>query len=195
MAGLRSGYITHPGFDPFADDNSLVQSTLGFGRTLAHRGPYSVGAFLYWEYGARSSKARGESTGIGTHRFGLGPEIRWYLIPQIYLLGRPSLTLHYIHTQLEDSVAQTTLHSRKTSLGFDLSLGAGFQLVGRRSGDRPSPRLWAIGEGGYGWSAATSERLRPDDDDTGSPARMAPVRLGPLALRGGFFKLGLALTY
>jgi hypothetical protein len=195
MAGLRSGYITHPGFDPFADNNSLVQSTLGFGRTLGHSGPCSVGAFLYWEYGARSGKARGESTSLGTHRFGLGPEIRWYLIPQIYVFGRPSLTLHYIHTELEDSVAQTTLHSRKTSMGFDLSLGAGFQLFGRRSGAGPSPRLWAIGEGGYGWSAETSERLRPDEDDVASPARVAPVRLGPLALRGGFFKLGLALTY
>jgi hypothetical protein len=195
MAGLRSSYITHPGFDPFAGNNSLVQSTLGFGRTLANSGPYSVGAFLYWEYGARSGTARGEPTALGTHRWGLGPEIRWYLIPQIYVLGRPSLTLQYVHTELEDGEAQTTLHSRKTSLGFDLSLGAGFQLFGRRSGAQPSPRLWAIGEGGYGWSAQTSERLRPDDDDVASPARVDPVRLGPLALRGGYFKLGLALTY
>jgi hypothetical protein len=193
--GVRSSYITNPGFDPFAGNNSLIQSTLGFGRTLGTSGPYSIAAFLYWEYGGRSDTARGDPSSLGTHRWGLGPELRWHLIPQIYLFGRPALTLHYIHTEIEDSVAQTTLHSRKTSMGFDLSLGAAFHLAGRRSADGPSPRLWAIGEGGYGWSAAVSQRFRPDKDDSGSPARVVPVGLGPLALRGGYFKLGLALTY
>jgi len=80
-----------------------------------------VVAALYWEYGGTSGNVRGVDTELTAHRWGLGPELRWHLLPRWYLFGRPALALHYIHTRLDDIAVTTGLHSRKASAGFDLS--------------------------------------------------------------------------
>jgi hypothetical protein len=192
--GVRSSYVTHSGFDAFASSNSLVAFSVGLGRTVLVEGGFSAAVLLYWELGARSGTARGATTQLTAHRWGLGPELRWHLVPRFYVFGRPSLALHYLRTELDDAAAMTTLHSAKASAGFDVSGGVAVQLYGQHDSSRATPRLWAIGEGGYGWSQAVAQSLRPDDDAPG-PVRLEPVTLPPLALRGGFFKLAVAVTY
>ena len=54
------------------------------------------------------------------------------------------------------------------------------------------PRFWAVGEGGYAWTERKSITLRPDSLATTRGRWGTP--LGSLALRGGFFRLALAIT-
>jgi hypothetical protein len=52
-----------------------------------------------------------------------------------------------------------------------------------------------MAEGGYGWSAAKAVTLRPETDDDAAPQRMGALDLGELAIRGGMFRIGLAVTF
>jgi hypothetical protein len=167
---------------------------VGVGRTVLAKEAFSLVPLVYWELGTRSASARGAGTELTAHRWGVGPELRWHFVPRLYVFGRPSFALHYLLTELNDAVATTTLRSAKASAGFDVSGGVAVQLYGQRDGTKPTIRVWAIGEGGYGWSQAVSQSLRPDEDAPG-PVRLEPVTLPPIALRGAFFKLAVALTY
>ena len=57
-AGVRSMYITNPGYDPVSTDNALVQFSLGASRTLWDQGQFSFAPGIVWDYGTASKTAR-----------------------------------------------------------------------------------------------------------------------------------------
>ena len=195
MLGVRSSYIRHAGYDPFSENDSLVQLSLGGGIAPLSFGDVSLAAMAHWEYGESSHQARGEQTELGVHRLMLGPELRYHLFYWLYGFGRVSFAAVNTRASLQESVANTTLFSRQWSYGFDLSAGAAFQLYGKRSGASGKPRIWVIGEGGYGWTSERDLHFEPEDDDSAPPQRLAATPLGSLAIRGPMFRLSAALTF
>ena len=192
--GVRAGFISDAGFDPFSDEDALVQFSLGFGRTLLSTDALSVAGLVAWDYGSVSDEARGADTDLDVHRLVLGPEIRYHLVPWLYVFARPLPAAIHTRASLEAPVINDQLYSRDWSFGFDATAGAAVQLWGKRSGASSKPRLWAQVEGGYGWATAVDLRFRADDPDT-APQRVEDVDLGRLAIRGPMFRIAIALTF
>jgi hypothetical protein len=192
--GVRGGFISDAGFDAFSDEDGLVQFSLGFGRTLLSADALSVAAIAMWDYGAASDKARGADTDLDVHRFAIGPEIRYHLVPWLYVFGRPLPAAIHTRASLDAPVMDATLYSRDWSFGFDATAGAAVQLWGKRSAASTKPRVWAQFEGGYGWATSVDLKFRADDADA-APQRVEDVDLGTLAIRGPMFRISIALTF
>ena len=194
FGGVRTAFITTPGFDPFSENNVLVQGSIGGSRTLLSQGLFSVAASVAYDGGSKNASARGEATRLEVHRLALGPEARVHLFPIMYAYFRPSAALMRTVAAMDESATQTTLYARAWTFAFDATAGAAFKLVSFGRTEK-SARLWAIGEGGYGWASSSELRLAPDDDDSAAPQRVAPVDLGSLAVRGPMFRIMIAATF
>lgn len=195
LIGVRTAFVTDPGFDPYASDNALTQFSIGGGRTLFARGPFSIAAIGFWDYGIRRSTARGEPTQLEVHRLSAGPELRYHLLPVLYGFVRPSPAALRTIAKVEDTVAGTSYYSRSWLFGWDVTAGAAFEVFGRRSGESRQPRFWLVGEGGYGWAASTEVRPVPDAGDSAAPQRVAALDLPALALRGAMFRISAMATF
>src|SRR3954470_998707 len=82
--GARVSKVSSAGFDPFAASDELSQVSLGLGATIARWQRLSLAAVGFWDYGERSSTARGSATSLGVHRLSVGPELRYHFIPRLY---------------------------------------------------------------------------------------------------------------
>jgi hypothetical protein len=192
--GVRAGFISDAGFDPFSDEDALLQFSLGFGRTLLSADALSVAAMAAWDYGSSADEARGADTELKVHRFVIGPEIRYHVAPWLYVFGRPLPAAIHTRASLDAPVIDANLHSREWSFGLDATAGAAIQLWGKRSGASTKPRVWAQVEGGYGWATAVDLKFRADDAGA-APQRVEDVDLGTLAIRGPMFRIAIALTF
>lgn len=192
--GARTAFVTNPGFDPFAEDNRLIQFSIGGGRTLYSQGLLSLAATAFYDGGSRQASARGEPTQLDVHRLSLGPELRAHLLPMLYAFARPSPAVVRTIARMDETATNTALYSRSWTFGFDAVGGVAFRAVSFGRGDK-AVRLWLVGEGGYGWASSSDLRLAPDDDDSTAPERVAPVDLGTLAVRGPLFRILVATTF
>lgn len=192
--GIRTAFIPNEGLDPFATTDTLVQTSLGGGRTVFANGSLSVAAIAIWDFGSREAEARGAPTTLSVHRITAGPEVRWHLAPWLYGFARPMPAALHTDAAIGDATTGENLSQKTWLFGFDATAGAAVQVLGRRSGNSRRVRLWLQAEGGYGWSASTDLALRADPDGDG-PVRLAAVDLGALAIRGGMFRVSANLTF
>ncbi|MEB2310334.1 MAG: hypothetical protein OZ921_09350 [Sorangiineae bacterium] len=193
--GVRTTFVKSAGFDPYADDDALVESSIGFGRTVLSDGPLSLAVLGFWEFGERRAEARGAATSLGVNHLALGAEARYHLLPPLYGFVRAAPSVTHVSASLEDPVANTTLSSRSWLLGWDVSAGGAFQVFGKKSPASSHVRFWILAEGGYTWTGSTDVQLTSESDDPATPARSAPVALPALALRGGTFRIAGVLTF
>jgi hypothetical protein len=193
LLGVRAGFIGHQGLDPFAENDVLMQVSLGGGRTLLTFGDLSLAAVAFWDYGERTAAARGEPTFLGVHRLTLGPEARYHLLPELYAFGRIAPGAIRTSAELEDSVTFTTLEAKGWTFALDATLGGAYQVWGKKSGHSNKPRVWLVAEGGYGWATERDLLLAASSDD--APHRVAAVDFGALAVRGPTFRVSGALTF
>jgi hypothetical protein len=193
-AGVRTAFVSNPGYDPFSDKDTLIQFSIGGGRTLYAQGMFAVAAIGFYDYGNRRGSARGEPTELEVHRLSLGPELRAHLLPVLYAFARPSAAALRTSASLEESTTNSILHARAWTVGFDVTAGAAFRLLSFGRGES-APRVWLVGEGGYGWSSSSDLRLATDPDDEGAPERVAEVDFGSLALSGPMFRISVAATF
>jgi len=191
--GVRTEYISHTGFDAFAENDALVQGSINFSRRVWSESALSVAGALEFDFGSRNATARGEVTTLDTWRLTLGPEVRWNLIPQLFGYVRPSAGVSRSVASLADGMAQTTLYARSWDIAVDGAAGVAFAFwdLRSRSGDL---RFWLLGEGGYAWTNASDLQLSPDEG-SGAPERTEPLDLGELALRGPYFKVAIAASF
>jgi hypothetical protein len=193
-AGIRSMYITHPGYDPVSTDNSLVQFSLGFSRTLWDHDQFSFAPGIVWDYGQSNAQARGLNTSLEAHRLALTLEGRYHFTPWMYGLVRVAPGASHQRVQLEDGSAIAPYVERKWTFAFDSAAGVAFLLAPQAELAASPVRWWLAAEGGYGYAGSGSLAMGPDvgADD---PRRTGGVDLGTLALRGGFFRIYAAVTY
>jgi hypothetical protein len=191
--GVRTTYVTHTGFDPFATNDALIQGSLELSRRLWKQSALSVAAGIELDFGSRTATARGEETELDTWRLTVGPELRWNLIPQLFLYAQPAVGVSRSSARLADGTSGTDLHARSWDLALDGAAGAAFAFwdLRNRSSDL---RFWVVGEGGYAWTDGSELSLSPDEGSA-APERTEPLDFGELALRGPYFKVAVAASF
>jgi hypothetical protein len=193
QVGMRSTFVTDPGFDPFASDNVLTSFSLGASRTIFDYDAFSLAPGVFWDYAARSATARGDATSLVSNRLALALEGRYHFAPWGYGLVR--LTPGTIHqsVQLTDPLAAAPYIAQSWTFAFDASAGAAF-LLGPHAASASPVRWWLAAEGGYGYAGSASLLMHPDlaSDD---PRRTGSLDLGRLALSGGFFRIYGSITF
>lgn len=191
--GLRAAKISDAGYDPFASSDELLQVSLGVGAKLLDVDRFSLAAVGFWDYGNHSSTARGEQSSIDVHRLSIGPEVRYQLLPPLYVFVHVLPAFAHSQASIDDPVAEVTRRARHWAFGLDAAAGAALQVYRVRNAGRFQPRFWVIGEGGYGYLGATSLRLHPESDQS-APQRTTPVDLGSLSLAGPYLRLSAAVS-
>ncbi|MEP7050098.1 MAG: hypothetical protein ABJB12_07085 [Pseudomonadota bacterium] len=191
--GARVSGVSGAGFDPFADTDALAQVSLGLGGTLFAEGRFSLAAYGFWDYGARSSQVRGEATALTVQRLSIGPEARYHLLPRLYLFAHVLPAFAHSDATLDDGVAEVGREAKHWAYGVDGGAGAAFEMY-RRPGQRIRPALWLIAEGGYGYLGSTRLLLKTKEGSA-APERAAPVDLGALSLQGPYARLSVALGF
>ena len=192
--GVRASKVADSGFDPFADSDELIQVSLGLGGTVLRQQRWSLAAVGFWDYGTRSSTARGAATSLDVHRLSLGPELRYHLLTPLYAFAHVLPAAAYSKASLEDSVALATRSAKHWSYGADFALGAAFEIYGERREVALRPRLCVIAEGGYGYLGSSKLRLEPEAGQ-GAPERSAPIDLGTLSLAGPYLRASAAVSF
>ena len=192
QVGVRSTFVTDPGFDPFATDNALTSFSLGMSRTLFEQDAFSLAPGLFWDFGSRSATARGDETSLSAHRLGLGLEGRCHLAPWMYALVRVTPSAIQQSARLSDPLAAAPYVASAWTFGLDASAGAAF-LLGPHSSSALA-RWWLAAEGGYGYAGSGSLLMRPElaSDD---PRRTGDIHLGSVALGGPFFRIYGSVTF
>jgi hypothetical protein len=192
--GIRTSFIPHEGYDLFSKDNDLVQISLSFGRTLLATGDTSLDASVIYDWGPSASTARGAETSIDVHRVSLGLEGRYHLFRRLYVFGRLAPGVVRVDADLRDAGADVLRETGDWLFSADLGAGAAFEFLGEARGMSNRPRGFLIADGGYGWTTASSLAFVAAEGQP-APARLEPLELGELALRGGYFRVAAAVTY
>jgi hypothetical protein len=192
QVGMRSTFVTDPGFDPFASDNALTAVSLAVTRTVFEQDAFSLAPGIFWDYGGRSATARGQATSVEAHRIALALEGRYHFLPFAYALVRVTPGTIRQSAELHDPLAAAPFVARAWTFSLDASAGVAF-LLGPHGASSPV-RWWLAAEGGYGYANAASLMMHADvaADD---PRRTADLDLGRLALGGGFFRLYGSVTF
>ncbi len=192
--GARVSKVSSAGFDPFADSDDLAQVSLGLGGTVLRVQRLSLAAVGFWDYGERSSTARGSNSSLTVHRLSVGPELRYHLLPRLYLFAHVLPAFAHSKAALDDSVALATRSARHWTYGADGAVGVAFEAHAFRGAEPLHPRLWAIAEGGYGYLSSSRLRLAPESGQ-GAPERSAPIDLGSLSLSGPYLRISAAISF
>ena len=192
--GVRTTFVTDPGFDPFANDDALTQLSLGVARTVWDEDRVSFAPGVIWDYGWRNSTARGQSTSFTSHRIALALEGRYHLFPFVYGLVRLTPGAVRQSMEVDDPLSPAPFVAQNWAFAFDASAGAAF-LLGPQLEESVSPvRWWLAAEGGYSYAGSTSLLMHPDLAD-GDPRRTGDLNLGTLAVSGGFLRVYGSVTY
>jgi len=191
--GVRVSKVSDAGYDPFSDSDDLVQVSLGLGGTLLRHGRLSLAAVGFWDYGQKSSTARGSDTSLGVHRLTVGPELRYHVLPPLYFFVHALPAFAHSSASIEDAVAQVPRYARHWSYGVEGAAGAAYEVYAARNADSLRPRLWLVAEGGYGYLGSTPLEMSADDGQ--GPQRPAPVDLGSLSLAGPYLRVSAAVGF
>lgn len=191
--GLRENFITHSGFDPFSTNNVLPQVSLDAGRVVYASGPFSIATLLGFDWGSTKATARRADTELDVSRITAMLEGRYHFWRRLYAFGRIAPGALYSHATLNDPVASVDRQSNEWAFASDFSLGAAFEFAGEARGESQRPRGWLGLDGGYGYAQA--KKLVLASNDASAPARLVPLDLGELAVRGGFFRVNGTVTF
>lgn len=192
--GARVRFVDHSGLDPFADTDELASLDLALGRTVFARRQLSVAAAFDYVVGGRQADARGGPTQLVGQRLTLAPEVRYHLLPLLFVFARPAFGAERVALFLDDGSSGAEFAKKAWAPAFDLSAGAAIQLLGPVSGDLQRARAWLALDAGYGWTGRIDAELTPSEDSS-APARTEPIDLGSVVLRGPAFQLALRATF
>jgi hypothetical protein len=191
--GLRVSKVPDAGYDAFSNSDELAQVSLGLGGTLFRHAGFSLAAVGYWDYGQKTSTARGSATSLDVHRLTIGPELRYHLIPPLYFFVHVLPAFAHSSASLEDGVALVPRYARHWSYGVEGAAGAAFELYAAGGEGPIRPRLWAVAQGGYGYLGSTPLKMSPDAGE--GPQQPAPVDLGSLSLAGPYLRVSVAAGF
>jgi hypothetical protein len=192
--GIRSSFIPNEGYDLFSKDNDLTQISLSFGRTVLAMGDTSFDASVLYDWGPSDGTARGAETSLRVNRISLGLEGRYHLFRRLYVFGRLAPGALRFDADIRDRGAGVLRESGGWLFSADLGGGVAFEVIGEPRGMSNRPRGFVLADGGYGWTSSSALEFLPAEGEQ-PPARLAPLDLGELALRGGYFRVAAAITY
>lgn len=192
--GVRVGYASNEGLDPFTKTDAIGQVSLEASRTLLSKGKTSLSLGLGWDFGGKATTARGVTSEMTAHRVVVPIEGRYHLFPWLYGFAKVAPGVSLLDLTVKDTSAPTPLSDLRPGFALDASAGASFLVIGHGAPDRKRVRIWATPELGYGWTTSSRPNLTTDsrEDVLG---REEGTNMAPVAVRGFFFRIGVGLTY
>lgn len=192
--GARVTYAPNAGLDPFTESDSIGQVSLEVSRTLLARGKTSLAIGVGWDVGAKKTTARGVDSDLTHHRILVPIEGRYHFASWLYGFGKVAPGASLLALAVKDASAPTELSDLRPGFALDASVGASFLIIGHGPADQKKARLWATPEFGYGWTTSSRPTLGTDTrEDVLGVEEGASMNL--VAVRGGFFRLGIGVTY
>jgi hypothetical protein len=188
--GLRTSFLRDPGYDPFSSNDVLTQLSVTVMHAFRSAPGLTPAVGLVWDTGEASASARGVDASLGLMRLAVALEARFTPRPWMYVMARVAPGILHASASLADESAPAPLDTNYTTLSVDGSAGAGVRITPASS----PVGFWLVGDGGYGWAPTHDLTLRPSLPKTDAQ-KAGPTDLGALAVRGAFFRLGLALSY
>lgn len=191
--GVRTQYINSDGFNPFSERDVLPQFTLGASWAFWARDKLSLAAFGGFDYGGTSASLRSQEASLDLVRFSLAPEARYHVLRILALTAKVGPTLTRESAEVSSPLGSPLLKTG-WKFGFDATAGAALELWGYANGASNKPRLWVMGEGGYGWTAPLQLTFKPEEAG-GAPQRLTPLDLGELVVGGPLFRITAGLSF
>jgi len=200
--GVRGTRLASVGFDPFSTDDGFVQASLALAYRAVHTPNLDLSAGIEWDYGLASGSARGSRTALEVHELGAALSGRVPLSSRFAAFARLTPGAARVEARVTDASAlsngryvNAALTQARWLPSATASLGLAFRMLSvSRSESAPVFDYWLMADVGYHYSPRYALELRSD----GPPAadrNVQPLALGDLSLRGGFARLGLALTF
>jgi hypothetical protein len=181
-------------FDIFAEDDLVSHAALGAGVALSDLGEAQIALVALADRGSTTAEYRGMPTELKRLTFALGPEMRFPVLPGLYVLGRVQPTLAHIDASLEDTGSAVRLSQSEWKVGAEAALGVTVNIAAPHAKALQRPfSLFVRGEVGYSWLSEVELDLKASG--SGAPVRTETLPLGPLPLHGASFSLALGLGY
>jgi hypothetical protein len=166
-AGMRLGWLTSQGYDPFSGNNVLSQVSFSATYALARSGPLSLHAGAFYDVGTASDSVRGASSRLRVHRPALGVEARYKLRPWLLPYARVAPGALRLDARVDDRGGGGTLESGQWTWSLDAAAGAALAFpFGGRETSRVGVVIFA--EGGYGLAGSVSMAMRPEGGGEGA---------------------------
>ena len=145
------------------------------------------------DYGASSASLRSDKASIDVRRFLLAPEARYHVLRVLALTAKVGPTLTREAAEVSGPLG-TSMFKTGWKFGFDATVGAAVEVWGYANGASTKPRLWLMGEAGYGWTSAMNLTFKPKEAGA-VPQRLTPLDLGDLSVSGPLFRITAGLSF
>ena len=190
--GARTQFVNSRGLDPFSTNDVLPQLSLGASFAFWKQDKLSLAAMAGFDYGGSHANLRSDRASLDLKRFTLAPEVRYHLFRILAVTARVGPTLTREAAEVEGPLG--TMLKTGWKFGVDATAGAALELWGYQNGKSAMPRLWLMGEGGYGWTAPMSLTFAPEDAAS-VPQRLTALDLGELSLAGPLFRITAGVSF
>ena len=117
-------------------------------------------------------------------------ELRYRPTARVYAFGRFAPGLLQASASMTDASSPAKLSDSFSVPSFDGSVGVAGCLTPARS----PVGAWVLADAGYGWTPSHALTLRPELGGA-DESKAGGLALSPLAARGAFARVALALTY
>jgi hypothetical protein len=190
--GARTQFVNSGGLDPFSTNDVLPQLSLGASVAFWTQDKLSLAAMAGFDYGGSEASLRSDQASLDLRRFTLAPEVRYHVLRILAVTARVGPTLTREKAEVQGPLG--TMLKTGWKFGFDATAGAAVELWGYESGTSAKPRLWLMGEGGYGWTAPMNLTFKPEDG-ANVPQRLTALDLGDLSVAGPLFRITAGLSF
>lgn len=190
--GARTQFVNSGGLDPFSTNDVLPQLSLGASWAFWKQDKLSLAGMVGFDYGGSSATLRSDQTSLDLRRFTLAPEARYHVLRILAVTARVGPTLTREAAEVRGPLG--TMLKTDWKFGFDATAGAALELWGYQDGASNKPRLWLMGEAGYGWTAPMNLTFKPEDSAS-VPQRLAALDLGQLSVAGPLFRITAGISF
>jgi hypothetical protein len=184
-AGVRGTVLPSRGFDPYATNDLLLQSSFGLGVELFRAKNVSLAAGFEWDAGGKSATTRGQELRLFVHRLAIPLEARWQLHKRVALFAHVAPGANRMLASSDPE-----LLARNWSFGVDTSVGTAVMI-----GKVKKARFWITGEIGYSFAFAAAMSLKHQQSEDETPRNEASTALPDLSVGGGLGRLGVAVSF
>lgn len=191
--GARTQFVNSDGLDPFSTNDVLPQVSLGASFAFWAQDKLSVAGVAGFDYGTSSASLRSDEASLDLRRFTLAPEARYHLFRILALTAKVGPTLTREAAEVSGPLG-TSMLKTGWKFGFDATAGAALEVWGFANGNSKKPRLWVMGEGGYGWTSPLQLTFKPENSGA-VPQRLVPLDLGELSVAGPLFRITAGLSF
>jgi hypothetical protein len=190
--GARTQFVNSRGLDPFSTNDVLPQLSLGASFAFWKQDRLSLAAMAGFDYGGSHANLRSDEASLDLKRFTLAPEARYHVLRILAVTARVGPTLTREAAEVQGPLG--TMLKTGWKFGVDATAGAALELWGYESGASRKPRLWVMGEGGYGWTAPMSLVFTPENSAS-VPQRLTALDLGELSVAGPLFRITAGVSF